>query len=98
MKVYLSGAMTGLPDFNSPAFHAEAARLRNEGYTVLNPAENPEPPCKSWAGYMRMAIAQVVQCDGVFMLTGWEASRGARLEHRIASELGLTIAYQREVA
>lgn len=98
MKVYVAGPCSGIKDLNYPAFNSEAARLRDEGYTVLNPAENPEPPCKSWAGYMRMAIAQVVQCDGVFMLQGWEASRGARLEHRIAKELGLTIAYQRVVA
>jgi len=95
MKTYVAGPMSGLPDFNFPAFHAEAARLRACGDTVLNPAENAEPPCKSWEGYMRMAIAQVVQCDAVFMLSGWEDSRGARLEHRIAKELGLTIAYQR---
>lgn len=98
MKVYVAGPCSGIEDLNYAAFHAEAKRLRGEGYTVLNPAENPEPPCKSWAGYMRMAIAQVVQCECVFMLVGWENSRGARLEHKIAQELGLTIAYQRVAA
>ena len=37
--VYLSGPMTGLPDFNRPAFHAAAAALRAQGYVVINPAE-----------------------------------------------------------
>jgi hypothetical protein len=41
-KIYLSGPMTGLPDLNFPAFHAEAARLRALGYDVINPAELPE--------------------------------------------------------
>jgi hypothetical protein len=42
--IYLSGPMTGLPDYNHPAFRAEAKRLRALGYTVVNPAEiNPDP-------------------------------------------------------
>ncbi|MCY1527250.1 hypothetical protein D9M68_623110 [compost metagenome] len=39
-RIYLAGPMTGLPEFNYPAFHAEAARLRALGYQVENPAEN----------------------------------------------------------
>lgn len=89
--IYIAGKMTGLPDFNYPAFHAEAARLRAMGFEVLNPAENPEPPCGTWAGYMRLAIAQLVQCDAVRLLPGWEDSSGARLEENIAMRLGMTI-------
>jgi hypothetical protein len=39
MKIYVAGAMRGIPHFNFPAFHAAAARLRSEGHTVFNPAE-----------------------------------------------------------
>ena len=39
MKVYLAGPMRGIADFNYPAFHAAAAKLRAEGHTVFNPAE-----------------------------------------------------------
>ena len=90
-RIYIAGKMTGLPDYNYPAFHAEAARLRARGFTVFNPAENPEPPCGTWAGYMRLAIAQLVQCDVIRMLPGWELSDGANLEHQIAGRLGLTV-------
>ena len=40
LSVYISGAMTGLPDNNYPAFHAKATELRAKGYIVRNPAEN----------------------------------------------------------
>lgn len=90
---YIAGPMTGLPDFNYPAFNAVADSLRAEGVKVLNPAENPEPPCKSWNGYMRMALAQLIQCDTVVLLPGWEDSRGARIEAHLAEQLEMRIVY-----
>lgn len=39
MKYYLAGQMSNIPEFNFPAFHAAAAKLRAEGHFVFNPAE-----------------------------------------------------------
>jgi len=39
VKAYLAGPMSGIPEFNYPAFHAEAATLRAKGYAVFSPAE-----------------------------------------------------------
>lgn len=90
-RIYIAGPMSGLPDLNYPAFHAAAKRLRELGFHVENPAENPEPPCGSWEGYMRLAIGQLITCDAVGLLPGWENSKGAVMEHRIALELSLDI-------
>jgi hypothetical protein len=92
MKVrvlYIAGKMTGEPDLNYPAFDDAAARLRSMGYTVRNPAENSPPKCGTWLGWMRKAIKQVAASDAVVLLPGWQRSKGARTEQRLARDLGL---------
>ncbi|MFU2878316.1 DUF4406 domain-containing protein [Pseudomonas aeruginosa] len=70
-RIYLAGPMTGLPEHNFPAFHAEAARLRQFGYHVENPAEiNPEGG--SWSDCMRRDIPQLLTCDSLALLPGWD--------------------------
>ncbi len=90
-RIYVAGPMSGLPDLNYPEFNRAASALRELGYRVENPAENPAPACGSWEGYMRLAIAQLVQCDEIHLLRGWSKSRGACIERWIAVELGLLI-------
>ena len=90
-RVYIAGPMTGLPDSNYPAFNVAAKQLRELGYEVENPAENPVPECGSWEAYMRTALAQLVRCDEIHFLRGWASSRGAKLERQVAQELGILI-------
>jgi hypothetical protein len=90
--IYVAGPMSGIKDHNYPAFFAAALALRQRGFVVENPAENPEPQCKSWQGYMRMAVAQVAKVDAVALLPGWESSTGARVEFNLATGLGLKVA------
>lgn len=84
MRLYLSGPMTGLQNLNFPAFHLHAAHLRAAGYEVVNPAELNHDPDARWEACLKLDIAKLVLCDAVAMLTGWEQSRGARLERYIA--------------
>lgn len=96
MRCYIAGKMTGLPLNNYPAFHAEAARLRAMGFHVENPAEGPELP--SWEAYMRRALRQMLTCDLVAMLPGWEASRGANIERDLAVACGIAVCLVGDIA
>lgn len=88
--LYLAGPMTGIEDYNYPAFHAAAAQLREAGYVVVNPAENfAGDQSLPWETYLRTAICQVTECDGIALLPGWQESKGAKLEVRVAGALGI---------
>ena len=92
LRVYLAGPMTDLPQLNHPTFHAHAARLREAGYEVVNPAEINLDPTAGWHACMRADIAHLVTCQAIALLPGWAGSRGASLERFIASTVGLHVA------
>ncbi|WP_420114537.1 DUF4406 domain-containing protein [Pseudactinotalea sp.] len=93
--VYIAGPMSGLPDFNYPAFRAAEGELRRAGHEPLNPADaealNDTGVPQAWAWYMRHALGMVIRAEGIALLPGWERSRGATLEHLVALQLGMDI-------
>lgn len=97
MKVYLSGPMTGKPDLNFPAFHANAAWLRSKGFEVVNPAELNPDASLSWAACMRTDIKALCDCEGIVLMEGWEGSSGAHLELHIAHRLEMKIMHMDQV-
>lgn len=94
--LYVAGPMTGLPEFNYPAFNAAAETLRLKGYDVNNPVDaelaNPTPGTpQSWDWYMRHALRMVLDSDGIAVLDGWRSSKGATLEVRVAQALQMPV-------
>jgi nucleoside 2-deoxyribosyltransferase len=83
MTVYLSGRMTGLPDFGREQFNDAEAVLRKYGYKVLNPACLPTD--LEGTKYMPICLAMLQQADAIVMLPGWERSKGALFEWQYAT-------------
>jgi len=90
-RVYVAGPMTGLKDFNYPAFNAAADALRAQGYQVENPADHGIVPGAEWADYMAYDLTRLGLCGVIALLPGWERSEGARLEVQIGHRLGMTV-------
>lgn len=93
-RVYLAGPMTGIEDYNFPAFYEEAAELEAMGLTVVNPADHGIVNGAEWFDYLRHDIAGLASCEQLHLLRGWTKSRGATLEVLIANALGMAISYQ----
>lgn len=92
-RCYLAGPMSGIEALNFPAFHVAAARLRATGLEVINPAEIVPDQTAKWEDCMRADIAALVTCDRIALLPGWQKSRGATLEHHIATALGMEVVH-----
>lgn len=90
-RTYLAGPMSGHLDLNFPAFHAEAARLRALGYTVVNPAELNPDPAMDWAEALAADFIHLEHCDSIALLPDWEKSRGANREYGYALGRGFTV-------
>lgn len=98
-RAYIAGPMRGIPDFNFPAFDALAEELRDKGWSVFSPADRdrergdaPDPNgenAKHLSYYMVDDLPAVAACDAVFLLPGWEQSRGASLEFFVAKALDI---------
>jgi hypothetical protein len=91
-KVYISGPMTGLPEYNYPAFHAAEIALRVHGYEPLSPARiDAGGQVQHWSWYMRRAVQMLMDADAVATLPGWQDSRGAVIEVNLALQLNMPV-------
>lgn len=87
MKIYISGAITGTNDYMERFADAEE-RLVRLGHSILNPAKvNAQLPSDTTYGeYMEMSITMLAMADAIYMLSGWEKSKGASREYLYAVE------------
>lgn len=89
--VYISGPMTGYPEYNYPAFIKAEEELRKMGYTkIINPAKIDHPDT-DWSNCMRRAITELMKADAVVLLPGWNHSKGANIEVKLAINLGMPV-------
>lgn len=93
MRVYIAGPMTGIENYNFPAFNAMAEKMRAAGWHVENPADHGLVVGAEWGDYLRYDIGCLASCEAIMLLPGWTTSRGARLEVSIAKELGVAFMY-----
>lgn len=92
MKVYISGPISGLPyEKVEKAFSKAEIRLQEQGYEVVNPLNNGLPRESTWNEHMRADLKLLLDCDAIYMLNGWEYSKGASLEYDLAIDLGFKL-------
>lgn len=87
-KVYISGSISKNPAFKID-FESAERKLNKDGFKTLNPCSIDHSfHDQTWESFMKEDLIQMIQqCNFIFMIKGWEKSRGARLEYQIAKKL-----------
>ena len=89
MKVYISGPITGIPyDEVEMSFNLAENRLKEEGFEVVNPLDNRLTKDHSWSEHMKADIKLLMECDTIYLLKGYQDSKGAMIEYDLARILG----------
>lgn len=96
MKVYISGKITGEPNFKD-IFSLAEYRLKNEGHEVLSPLAIANVKL-SYDEYLKIDYAMIEVADAVYMLKNWKDSAGAKLELQFAKRLKKKVLYEQEEA
>ncbi len=94
-KVYISGQISGLPiEEVKEKFSSVEAQLIAQGYEVVSPLKNGLPWNAPWELHIAMDIVLLMGCDTIYLLTGWDNSRGATLEKNFAELTKKKIIYE----
>jgi hypothetical protein len=91
-KIYIAGPMTGYENFNRDSFHSAQHSLLLDGLVALNPATLPDGLTQGQ--YMDICFAMIRAADAIYLLKGYEESKGAMAELAYAEKLELEIIEQ----
>lgn len=103
MKVYISGPITNQKNADYK-FRLAEKTLRKEymDVEIVNPIDIPYPKMNQedwgrdgvWRYFMHESLKLMMECDTIYMLQGWSASRGAVIEHNLAHDLEMRVMYE----
>lgn len=102
--IYISGAITAetiqLVEINVQKARKVAMQMTIRGIAFFCPHLNTyqfdrEESLRgiTWQQYMDMDLDILARCTGILMIEGWEASKGAVVEHNFALSHGIKIYY-----
>ena len=104
--IFLSGPMTGYPNYNFEHFNEVAAKLEKCGLKVVNPVDickkyKQEEVVKHKEVFDAMIAEQQKReredCSAILLLDGWKLSLGVRLELKTALELDFDIYTEEDI-
>lgn len=94
--IYISGPISNTDDYLY-RFNKAEAQLEYDLFIPINPARILNELPVSYLEYkdlMRLCLDLLSMCDCIYMLTGWESSKGASLEYEFAITHNYKIFYQ----
>ena len=95
-SIYIAGPMSGRPDNNFHKFFDAEARLLADGWDPINPSRfsgvfGEQPAGKMLDACCAAERAAIPHCDAIYLLKGWENSKGAKRELAVALQHNLEV-------
>lgn len=93
MTIYISLPITGREIHARQHADLVKAMLSRAGHKPINPFEiycgkNPE-----YADHLCADLRALADCDAIYLCSGWQFSRGCRIERTFAEEFGKIVIY-----
>ena len=92
-KIYISGKITGIEKEALIKFDDVQVYLSTE-FITINPMRLKHAHDKTWESYMRECLKALLLCECIYMIEGWENSKGAMIEFNLACDLGMKVIYE----
>lgn len=97
MRIYISGAITGITDYMQRFVDADnMLHANNKDIETINPAiiNSFMPSTFTHSDYMDLCFSMLEKCDAIYMLKGWKKSTGACMEYGYALAKGMEIYFE----
>lgn len=102
-RIYIAGPMSGHKNLNHDAFFEAEKWLQAHGWDTINPAamdlEVGIDPSQDMAEYdyedaAGRDIVALESCQAIYLMAGWQHSKGACWERALAARAGIRRYYQ----
>ena len=94
MKIYISGPITNVLDYKEKFARAEQnLKAKYPDAEIINPTVLDKLPL-TYDEYMELDLRLLGICEGIYMLKGWEDSKGANREYGYALAKGKAIYFE----
>lgn len=95
---YISGPMTGIHNNNKEAFERAELVLSALGYIVKNPIVIEDNSANQpYEVKLKLALKMMLESDIVVLLSGWEESKGVKIEVNLANAIDMRVVTLKEL-
>ncbi len=92
MKIYISIPITGRPiEEVKQKVEEVKQKITGRGHEPVSPLNLHEGKKKTYSQYIGRDIEALIECDAVFLCSGWQESKGCSLEYQAARIYGKII-------
>lgn len=92
--VFLSGPMTGYPEYNKEAFYTMEMKFRESGFaSVKNPIHIGEKFGfdQEYNFYLKKSLSMLLEADAVYVFGDYSRSKGVKCEMEVANKVGIPL-------